>query len=570
MKPYLFFMFLCALGNSLLAQNCNGNFQDHYSIFRSNGENFRQFADINNDQLTDLITQDNSTIAHFYINTCVGFTPAGSLQLPLFGNVVAVKDFDNDGYADLLSNSITGSTCLNNQIRIFWNTGSTGSNYNTGLSTNLPLPVNPYCMQSQDIDFDSDGLLDVIATSMPFGPGSNNPGRTYKNLGNRQFAVASDFLWPRDLYGTYTRDFDGDGNADFLVTVKDGWADGLRGMYYYRGNGNGTFQSPIINFNTAPLAAGGIPIQSDPQSNTTNDILMSLNGVSPSTVKLGRWNGTNNFSFDNITIPTGFAMGQAFDYNLDGVQDIMIFSTSTPSTIRTMYGAGNGTYTPDDSNLLQSDSFTLSTLFQDEDAPEQYITAYSNDSLKVYKRSSPELQVIQEEASICAGAAYNFNGTELTESGVYNQVLFQNAQGCDSVMISLSLNVLEPVSSEISVTLNEGEVYDFFGEQLTSAGQYIQTLQSASGCDSTVILTLTFETANNPCGSGLFEFNWMRIIDENSSRVGQLNGFITTNCSVYRNNWRNQIQPISINNNGKVCIQGVSSCDPILAALNTS
>ena len=570
MKPYLFFMFLCALGNSLLAQNCNGNFQDHYSIFRSNGENFRQFADINNDQLTDLITQDNSAIAHFYINTGVGFTPAGSLQLPLFGNVVAVKDFDNDGYADLLSNSITGSTCLNNQIRIFWNTGSTGSNYNTGLSTNLPLPVNPYCMQSQDIDFDSDGLLDVIATSMPFGPGSNNPGRTYKNLGNRQFAVASDFLWPRDLYGTYTRDFDGDGNADFLVTVKDGWADGLRGMYYYRGNGNGTFQSPIINFNTAPLAAGGIPIQSDPQSNTTNDVLMSLNGVSPSTVKLGRWNGTNNFSFDNITIPTGFAMGQAFDYNLDGVQDIMIFSTSTPSTIRTMYGAGNGTYTPDDSNLLQSDSFTLSTLFQDEDAPEQYITAYSNDSLKVYKRSSPELQVIQEEASICAGAAYNFNGTELTESGVYNQVLFQNAQGCDSVMISLSLNVLEPVSSEISVTLNEGEVYDFFGEQLTSAGEYIQTLQSASGCDSTVILTLTFETTNNPCGSGLFEFNWMRIIDENSSRVGQLNGFITTNCSIYRNNWRNQIQPISINNNGKVCIQGVSSCDPILATLNAS
>ncbi len=429
-----------ALSSKIYAQNCGGNFTQYQVLSRNNGENFRQFGDINGDGLTDLITQDNGTVARFYLNTGTGYTAAGSLQLPSFGNVVAAKDFDNDGRVDLLSNSITGTNCLSNQIRIFWNTDQNNAFFSTGLSTNLPLPVNPYCMQSQDIDFNGDGLLDIIATSMPFSPSTNSPGRTYLNNGNRNFSVAADFLWPRDLYGTHTRDFNGDGNADFLVTIKDGWADGLRGMYYYRGNGNGTFQAPILNFNSAPLAAGGIPIQADPLNNNTEDVLMSLNGVSPATIKLGKWNGGNNFAFSDISIPTGFATSQAFDFDLDGKQDIMILSTNGQNILGWMTGNGNGTYTSNASNILQSNEHNLGTLFKDVNSNTQYISGSNPNTLIVYRRNVAQTSFITENITACG--SYNWNGNSYTQSGSYNETLFTNVNGCDSIVSTLNLTII--------------------------------------------------------------------------------------------------------------------------------
>ena len=186
-----------------------GDFTQYHVHQRTDNEFFRQFADINNDGLTDLITQDNKAIARFYLNTGNGFTYAGNLQLPPFGNIVAAKDFDNDGYPDLLSNSTNGQNCGSNQIRIFWNTGQSNAFFNVGLQTNLPLPSNPFCIQSQDIDFNSDGLLDIIATNMPLSTSSNNQSCTYLNNGNKNFTVAATFRWPRDLYYTYASDFNG-------------------------------------------------------------------------------------------------------------------------------------------------------------------------------------------------------------------------------------------------------------------------------------------------------------------------------------------------------------------------
>ncbi len=487
---------LFSLGSKVDAQDCGGNFTQYQVLSRNNGENFRQFADINGDGLTDLITQDNGTIARFYLNTGTGFTAAGSLQLPSFGNVVAAKDFDNDGRVDLLSNSITGTNCLSNQIRIFWNTGQNNAFFSTGLSTNLPLPVNPYCMQSQDIDFNGDGLLDIIATSMPFSPSTNSPGRTYLNNGNRNFSVAADFLWPRDLYGTYTRDFNGDGNADFLVTIKDGWADGLRGMYYYRGNGNGTFQAPIVNFNSAPLAAGGIPIQADPINNNTEDVLMSLNGVSPATMKLGRWNGSNNFAFSDISIPTGFATSQAFDFDLDGKQDIMLLSTNGQNILRWMTGNGNGAYNSNTSNILQANGYNLSTMFKDANVATQYISGSNASSLIVYRRSVSQTTFITENISVCG--PYTWNGNTYSQSGTFIDTLFTSVNGCDSIVATLNLTINQPSASTVNATITEGETYSFNGQNLTAAGTYTATLQNAAGCDSVVTLNLSVNPVVEP------------------------------------------------------------------------
>ncbi|MBK8566814.1 MAG: hypothetical protein IPN76_26655 [Saprospiraceae bacterium] len=94
----------------------------------------------------------------------------------------------------------------------------------------------------------------------------------------------------------------------------------------------------------------------------------------------------------------------------------------------------------------------------------------------------------QISASICLGSSYAFGNQQLTQAGTYQQLL-QTASGCDSV-VTLDLSVLPVVASQISASICPGSSYAFGNQQLTQAGTYQQTLQTASGCDSMVTLTL--------------------------------------------------------------------------------
>ena len=105
-------------------------------------------------------------------------------------------------------------------------------------------------------------------------------------------------------------------------------------------------------------------------------------------------------------------------------------------------------------------------------------------TLTVLETSSTDL-----EASICAGESYEFQGDMLTEAGVYTAML-TNAAGCDST-VTLTLAVSLATSSELEASICEGESYDFNGDDLTESGVYTALLTNAAGCDSTVTLTLT-------------------------------------------------------------------------------
>ncbi len=91
--------------------------------------------------------------------------------------------------------------------------------------------------------------------------------------------------------------------------------------------------------------------------------------------------------------------------------------------------------------------------------------------------------------SICPGTSYAFGNQQLTQSGTYQQIL-QTANGCDST-VTLTLSVLPSVASQLVASMCPGSSYVFGNQQLTQPGTYQQTLQTASGCDSTVTLTLS-------------------------------------------------------------------------------
>ena len=175
---------------------------------------------------------------------------------------------------------------------------------------------------------------------------------------------------------------------------------------------------------------------------------------------------------------------------------------------------------------------------------------------------------IELQASICQGSSYLFGARELTESGVYVDSMV-NILGCDSI-ITLNLDVREPARGffedyvcegfeyvgfgfktkvgeikadtvlyrsvktiegcdsiielhidfiltahiDTTITIAEGEYYEFGEKTLTSAGVYKETFVTSLGCDSIVNLTLEVETGvdnvyalpltivPNPIGSG--------------------------------------------------------------------
>jgi gliding motility-associated-like protein len=96
--------------------------------------------------------------------------------------------------------------------------------------------------------------------------------------------------------------------------------------------------------------------------------------------------------------------------------------------------------------------------------------------------------ITQLNESICAGNTFIFGNQNLTQSGQYSQTL-QTTAGCDSI-INLNLIVNPTITSSQNSFICEGETVSFFGQTLSNSGVYSQTLQTISGCDSTVTMNL--------------------------------------------------------------------------------
>ncbi len=91
--------------------------------------------------------------------------------------------------------------------------------------------------------------------------------------------------------------------------------------------------------------------------------------------------------------------------------------------------------------------------------------------------------------SICSGSSYSFYGQSLSQAGVYVDTL-QSVLGCDSI-VTLQLSIIQPITTNISASICAGDTYAFNGQNISLAGQYSVTVPSVFGCDSILQLTLT-------------------------------------------------------------------------------
>ena len=114
---------------------------------------------------------------------------------------------------------------------------------------------------------------------------------------------------------------------------------------------------------------------------------------------------------------------------------------------------------------------------------------------------------------------YVWNGQLYTQSGDYTQTL-QSVSGCDSI-VTLHLTVNSSKTHEFSATACNGYVWN--GQLYTQTGDYTQTLQTVNGCDSTVTLHLTVNSsiANEFSDTACNGYDWNGIIYNQSGDYTQ-------------------------------------------------
>ena len=135
-----------------------------------------------------------------------------------------------------------------------------------------------------------------------------------------------------------TGDFNGDGNLDFAVANS-----GDNNLWLYFGNGNGTFELPVI----VPVTLGLSPVwvaSADLRGIGKLDLVVVEADSNSVGIFLG--NGDGTFAESAVALPGSAVTLAIGDFNHDGKLDIAIpmNDTNSPDYIVVLPGVGNGTF----------------------------------------------------------------------------------------------------------------------------------------------------------------------------------------------------------------------------------
>lgn len=225
----------------------------------------------------------------------------------------------------------------------------------------------------------------------------------------------------------------------------------------------------------------------------------------------GSSSGTSYVKFANPTTTAGVTTQNNVDYNLSsGSACINAGNPNTTSLNLPTYDLGGslrikqqhidiGAYEFGDVNIQPindeiclGESFFYDTYFVYPEDPGLFTDTfiYNSGGLDYIAYINLQVNPVYNEnlnVSICQGESYSFNGQTYNATCTQTAYL-QTAAGCDSTVV-LNLTVNPIVYNEFSYIACDSFVWN----QVTyrETGDYIQTLQSATGCDSIVTLHLT-------------------------------------------------------------------------------
>ena len=185
------------------------------------------------------------------------------------------------------------------------------------------------------------------------------------------------------------------------------------------------------------------------------------------------------------------------------------------------------------------------------------------------------------DTSICNGSTYPVGIHIYSAPGMYVDSL-RSTVGCDSVIRTLLS--IDPVDSTMLLyTICEGDFVQVSGKRYVSSGSYRDTLRSAKGCDSTLLIsirTLPIDHQHNQIQlcqgdslwiAGLYRHSEGIYSDTAVNRFG-CDSIISYNLDVDSLNWRINLDSVQCHNqrNGALQVLLRDGVQPYLVGLNDS
>jgi len=209
----------------------NGTFVNANISLKSLSQSSAVWADLNNDGKLDILlsgTDINGNVATVvYQNLGGGTFALVPTALPnVTSGSLAVADLAGDGYLDVI---ITGLNTNGNRLSQVWhNLG--GFNF-----TNVPVSFTPLSSSSVAVgDFNNDGFPDILLTG---NNGSGPVTELWQNNGNLTFTKITNSLTPVYSGAAVWGDFDNDGVPDVLIVGSAGGTSYLCQVFKGLGNG---------------------------------------------------------------------------------------------------------------------------------------------------------------------------------------------------------------------------------------------------------------------------------------------------------------------------------------------
>jgi hypothetical protein len=290
--------------------------------------------------------------------TFTDVTRSAGLDVELYGMGVAVGDFNNDGYPDLLI------TCVG-QNRLFQNTGK-GRFVDVTRVSGLA-PRTAVSTSALWCDFDRDGLLDLfVCNYVKWSPehdvfcsldGKHKSyctpeayqGKTcwlFHNRGNGTFeevtANSGVFDSSSKSLGVALLDYDQDGWPDLLV------ANDTQPNKLYRNQRNGTFKDVAVEaglaFSNEGKARAGMGVDIGDFENSGSPGIAMTNFDNE---MIGLYRSAGKGTYEDIATPAGVGLpskttlgfGCAFlDVDLDGFLDLVVVNGHIDDTVRNIRG----------------------------------------------------------------------------------------------------------------------------------------------------------------------------------------------------------------------------------------